>query len=174
VDTAVSLAIKEPKKKACLNLKVIIEAVHRNYNALIKVGVFIHQLSAERLWDIEKPIPPVQIATNLNLVGVEQKRDDLLEVPFVFTINYNPAVAQISVKGKAHVTGDKEELKQIHNSYTEKKPPPVIIVQSISNIAFLESIVITRTLNIPPPVPLPQISPTPGEAKKPGEPSYRT
>ena len=141
---------------------------------MIKVGVFIHQVSAERLWDIEKPIPPVQIATNLNLVGVEQKRDDLLEVPFVFTINYNPAVAQISVKGKAHVTGEKEELKQIHNSYAEKKPPPVIIVQSISNVAFLESIVITRALNIPPPVPLPQISPTPSEAKKPVEPSYRT
>ena len=141
---------------------------------MIKVGVFIHQVSAERLWDIEKPIPPVQIATNLNLVGVEQKRDDLLEVPFVFTINYNPAVAQISVKGKAHVTGEKEELKQIHNSYAEKKPPPVIIVQSISNVAFLESIVITRALNIPPPVPLPQISPTPSEAKKLGEPPYRT
>lgn len=141
---------------------------------MIKVGVFIHQLSAERLWDIDKPIPPVQIATNLNLVGVEKKSDDLLEVPFVFAINYNPAVAQISVKGKAHVTGDKEELKQIHNSYTEKKPPPAIVVQSISNVAFLESIVITRILNIPPPVPLPQISPAPTAGKKSGEPSYRT
>ena len=141
---------------------------------MIKVGVFIHQVSAERLWDIEKPIPPVQIATNLNLVGVEQKREDLLEVPFVFTINYNPAVAQISFKGKAHVTGEKEELMQIHSSYAEKKPPPVVVVQSISNVAFLESIVITRTLNIPPPVPLPQISPAQTEGKKPVEPSYRT
>jgi len=141
---------------------------------MIRVSVFIHQLSAERLWDIEKPIPPVQIATNLNLVGVEKKRDDLLEVPFVFTINYNPAVAQISVKGRAHVTGERDELTKIHSSYTEKKPPPPIIVQSISNVAFLESIIITRTLNIPPPVPLPQIPPGPGaEGKKPGEPSYR-
>jgi len=139
---------------------------------MIKVGVFIHHLSAERFWDADKPIPPVQIATNLNLVGVEKKSDDLLEVPFVFTINYNPAVAQISVKGRAHVTGEKEELKQIHNGYTEKKPPPPIIIQSISNVAFIESIVITRTLNIPPPIPLPQIPPA--EAKKPGEPSYRT
>jgi len=141
---------------------------------MIKVHVFVHQLSAERLWDVDKQIPPLQIATNLNLVGVEKKSDDMLEVPFVFTINYNPAVAQISVKGKAHVTGEKEELKQIHNSYMEKKPPPTIIVQSISNIAFLESIVITRTLNIPPPVPLPQISPGPTEGKKRAEPSYRT
>jgi len=140
---------------------------------MLRVSVFIHQLSAERLWDIEKPIPPVQIATNLNLVGVEKKRDDLIEVPFVFTINYNPAVAQISVKGRAHVTGEREELKQIHTAYSEKKPPPPIIVQSISNVAFLESILITRTLNIPPPVPLPQIPPSSPEGKKPGEPSYR-
>ena len=140
---------------------------------MLKVSVFIHQVSAERLWDIEKPIPPVQVATNLNLVGVEKTRDELLEVPFVFTINYNPPVAQISFKGKAHVTGEKEELKQIHTAYTEKKPPPPVIVQSISNVAFLESILITRTLNIPPPIPLPQIPPGPDEGKKPSEPSYR-
>jgi len=141
---------------------------------MIKVSVFIHQVSAERLWDIDKPIPPVQIATNLNLVGVEKKRDDLLEVPFVFAINYNPAVAQINVKGKAHVTGEKDELEKIHSSYGEKKPPPQIIVQSISNVAFIESVMITRTLNIPPPIPLPQIPPAgQTEGKKPGEPSYR-
>jgi hypothetical protein len=140
---------------------------------MLKVSVFIHQVSAERLWDIEKPIPPVQVATNLNLVGVEKTRDELLEVPFVFTINYNPAVAQISFKGKAHVTGEKEELNQIHTAYTEKKPPPPVIVQSISNVAFLESILITRTLNIPPPIPLPQIPSGPYEEKKPSEPSYR-
>ena len=140
---------------------------------MLKVSVFIHQVSAERLWDIEKPIPPVQVATNLNLVGVEKTRDELLEVPFVFTINYNPPVAQISFKGKAHVTGEKEELKQIHTAYTEKKPPPPVIVQSISNVAFLESILITRTLNIPPPIPLPQIPPGLDEGKKPSEPSYR-
>lgn len=138
---------------------------------MIKVGVFIHQLSAERLWDVDKALPPVQISTNLNLVGVEKKSEDLLEVPFVFTINYNPAVAQISVKGRAHVTGEKEELKQIHSGYTEKKPPPPIIIQSISNVAFIESIVITRTLNIPPPIPLPQIPPA--GSKKATEPSYR-
>ena len=141
---------------------------------MIKVGVFIHHLSAERFWDIDKPIPPVQIATNLNLVGVEKKNDDLLEVPFVFTISYNPAVAQISVKGRAHVTGEREELKQIHTSYTEKKPPPQLVVQSISNVAFVESIVIARTLSIPPPVPLPQIPPGQPEGRKPPEPSYRT
>jgi hypothetical protein len=138
---------------------------------MVQVRVFVNNISAERFWDIEKPIPPVQVATNLNVVGVDEKREDMLEVPFVFTINYTPAVAQISLKGKSHVTGSKEELGQIRSTYKEKKPPSPVIVQSISNVVFLESVIVCRTLNIPPPIPLPKIPPV--KKKKPSEPSYR-
>ncbi len=138
---------------------------------MIQVHVSIHNLSAERFWEADKPLPPVQISTNLNLVGINKRGEDMLEVPFVFTINYTPTVAQISVKGKAHVKGPEDELKKIHDAYTEKKPPPPMIVQSISNVAFIESILITRTLNIPPPIPLPQIPPV--KEGKPPEPTYR-
>ena len=138
---------------------------------MVQVKVFVNNISAERFWDIEKPIPPVQVATNLNVVGVNEKREDMLEVPFVFTINYTPAVAQISLKGKSHVTGSKEELGQIRSTYKEKKPPSPPIVQSISNVVFLESVIVCRTLNIPPPIPLPKIPLV--KKKKPSEPSYR-
>ena len=138
---------------------------------MVHVNVFISNISAERLWDIEKPIPSVKVSTNLNVVGISKKPKGMLEVPFVFTINYMPAVAQISVKGRAHIKGTKDELKKIHTAYTEKKPPPPIVVQSISNIAFLESVIISRTLRIPPPIPLPRIPSV--EKKKMPEPSYR-
>jgi len=137
----------------------------------VQVRVFINNISAERLWEIGKPIPPVKIATNLNILGINRKQPGMLEAPFVFTINYTPPVAQISVKGRAHIKGKEEELKKIHSSYVEKKPPPPIVIQSISNVVFLESVIITRTLNIPPPIPLPQI--TPMEKKEPTEPAYR-
>ena len=116
-------------------------------------------------------MPPVQIATNLNLVGVNKSREDLLEVPFVFVISYNPAVAQINVKGKAHVRGEKEELEKIYTAYGEKKAPLPIIVQTISNVVFLESVLLSRTLNIPPPIPLPKV-PLRGKKNK-TEPTYR-
>jgi hypothetical protein len=138
---------------------------------MVQVRVFVNNISAERFWDIEKPIPPVQVATNLNVVGVDEKREGMLEVPFVFTINYTPAVAQISLKGKSHVTGSKEELGKIRSTYKEKKPPSPVVVQSISNVVFLESVIVCRTLNIPPPIPLPKIPPV--KKKKPSEPSYR-
>ena len=139
----------------------------------IQVRVFINNISAERLWEIGKAIPPVKIATNVNVLGINKKQADMLEVPFVFTINYMPPVAQISVKGRAHIRGRADELKKIHNSYVEKRPPPEIVVQSISNVVFLESVIITRTLNVPPPIPLPRITQTTKKKEEPGELTYR-
>jgi len=139
---------------------------------MIRVNVSISNVSADRFWDVRKPIPPIQINTNLNLVGMEKKSEDSLEVPFVLTINYNPSIAQISLKGKAYVMGDKGELEKVYKEYEEKKPPPPIIVQSISNVVFIESVVISRTLNIPPPIPLPQISQAKPPSKKPSEMDY--
>jgi len=124
---------------------------------MIRVNVSISNVSAERYLDFRKPIPPIQINTNLNLTGMEKKPDDSLEVPFVLTISYNPSIAQISLKGRAFVVGEKGETDKVYKDYEEKKPPPPVIVQSVSNIAFIESVLISRTLNIPPPIPLPQI-----------------
>ena len=114
-------------------------------------------------------MPAVQINTNLNLTSMEKKPDNSVEVPFILTINYNPSVAQISLKGKAYVIGEKSEVDKIYKEYEEKKPPPPVIVQSVSNVAFIESVLISRTLNIPPPIPLPQIP----ETKPPEKPSGR-
>jgi hypothetical protein len=138
---------------------------------MVNVRVFVNNISAENFWDIGKPIPPVQIATNLNVVGINKKDEELLEVPFVFTINYTPGVAQISLKGKSQVTGSKDELQQILKDQKEKKHPPPIVMQTISNIVFLESVIVCRSLNIPPPIPLPKISPA--TQKKRSEPTYR-
>lgn len=127
----------------------------------------ISNISAERFWDIRKPIPPIQIGTNINVVGMEKKSDGSVEVPFVLAINYNPSIAQISLKGSAYVNGDKSEIDKVLKDYEDKKPPPPLIVQSISNVVFIESVLISRTLNIPLSIPLPQIPETKAPSAKP-------
>jgi hypothetical protein len=117
----------------------------------------VSSISAERYWDIHKPVPPIQINTNINVVGMEKKQDASLDVPFVLTIVYNPSIAQMTLKGNAYVIGESDEVDKVLKDYEQKKPPAQIIIQSISNVVFIESIMISRTLNIPPPVPLPQI-----------------
>ena len=124
---------------------------------MLRVNVVITSITAERFWDIRKPIPPIQINTNINVVGMEKKQDESLEVPFVLSIAFNPSIAQMSLKGNAYVTGEKNEIEKALKDYEQKKPPPQIIIQSVSNVVFIESVLISRILNIPPPVPLPQI-----------------
>ena len=139
---------------------------------MIRVNVSITSISAERFWDIRKPAPNIQINTNINVVSIEKKPDESLEVPFVLTINYNPSIAQMSIKGSAYVQGDKAEVQKIVSDYEEKKPPPPIILQSISNVVFVESILLSRTLNVPPPVPLPMIQENKPQVAKPVERDY--
>jgi hypothetical protein len=138
---------------------------------MLDIRVFVKNISAENFWEIGKSIPPVKIATNLNVVGIKKKSEEMLEVPFVFTINYTPAVAQISLKGISLVKGLKDELEKIIRSHKEKQPPPPFILQSISNVVFLETVILCKSLNIPPPIPLPKI-PTETKKKR-SEPTYR-
>ena len=137
---------------------------------MIRVNVSISNVSGERFWDNRKPSPNVQIATNINVINIEKKADGQLEVPFVLTINYNPSLAQLSLKGTAYVQGDSPEIDKIVKDYEQKKPPAQIVLQSISNVVFIESILISRILGIPPPIPLPVIpeSGKPAEAKPAG------
>ncbi len=127
---------------------------------MLRVNVVITSISAERFWDIRKPIPPIQINTNINVVGMEKKQDESLDVPFVLSIGFNPSIAQMSIKGNAFVTGEKNEVEKALKDYEQKKPPPQIIIQSVSNVVFIESVLISRILNLPPPIPLPQIPET--------------
>jgi len=124
---------------------------------MLRVNVVITSISAERFWDMRKPMPPIQINTNINVVGMEKKQDESLEAPFVLSIAFNPSIAQMSLKGTAYVSGEKAEVDKVQKDYEQKKPPAQIVMQSISNVVFIESVLISRILNIPPPIPLPQI-----------------
>ncbi|MDI9578481.1 MAG: hypothetical protein WC203_03060 [Candidatus Bathyarchaeia archaeon] len=124
---------------------------------MLKVNVVISSISAERFWDIRKSVPPIQISTNINVVGMEKKQDTSVDVPFVLSIGYNPSIAQMSLKGVAYIIGEKNEIDEVLKDYEQKKPPAQIIIQSISNVVFIESVLISRILNIPPAIPLPQI-----------------
>lgn len=134
---------------------------------MLRINVFVTNLSGERLWDIERALPPqVQIAVNVNLLGIEELVDGSLEAPFVFTVNFTPSIAQISIKGKAKIAGEKEETHKIVEEHRQQKPPPMQIVQAISGAAIAEAILISKTIGVPPPLP-PLPTPSAQTAAKP-------
>lgn len=121
---------------------------------LRKVSVFVTNLTGERLWDVERELPSqIQIAVNINMLGVEEQTDGSLQAPFVFTVNYTPAIAQISIKGRAKIQGEKDDMQRILEEHKEKKTPPAQVVQAVSSTAIAEAILISKAIGIPPPLP---------------------
>jgi hypothetical protein len=121
---------------------------------MLRVAVQVTNLSGERYWAYDTPLPAqVQIAVNINIVGLDQKSESTVEAPFVFTVGYTPSIAQLSVKGKAQVTGDRSEIVQMIEEHKKNRPPPQQVIQAVSSIAMAEVIITSKSLGIPPPLP---------------------
>lgn len=136
--------------------------------------MFVTNLSGERLWDVEKELPSqIQIAVNINILAVEEQNDGSLQVPFVFTVNFTPAIAQMSIKGRARVQGEKDELRKILEEHNQKKSPPMQVIQAVSNTVIAEAILISKTIGVPAPLP-PLPSPQTAQAQAKTETRYTT
>ena len=121
---------------------------------MLRVNVFLTQLSAERLWEVDRPLPvQVQIAVNINVLELERKSDSIIEAPFIFAVGFTPSVAQINIRGRAQISGEKDEVTKVLDEHKQQKPPPMVIVQTISNAAMAESIILSRSIGVPPPLP---------------------
>ena len=136
----------------------------------LHVSVSISYISAERFWEHDKPAPAgVHISTNVNIVGIEPKGEEL-SVPFVVTIGYIPSIAQMNLKGRAILSGERDELERVQDDYKKQRAPPSQLLRSITTVSLTEATVISRTLNIPPPIPLPEMPQPPKPDKE--RPSY--
>lgn len=134
------------------------------------VNISINYISAERFWEHGRPAPAgIHISTNVNVVSIEPK-DEKLFVPFVVTIGYTPSIAQMSLKGQATLSGERSELERIQNDYKKQRAPPPQLLRSITTASLTEATVISRSLNIPPPIPLPGFPQPPKPDKE--RPSY--
>lgn len=95
----------------------------------------------------------VQIGININMIDIVQRPDGTLDAPFMFTVGYTPAIAQINIKGKAKISGEPLETKKIVDEHKAKKASPVQLLQAVSNAAMADAILLSRSLNVPPPLP---------------------
>lgn len=133
----------------------------------MQIRINLTYISAEKLVDPSEVGPAqVHVSTNVNVLGLEFRKESLV-IPFVVSIGYSPSVAQISIKGQAMIFGDPEELKRIEGDYKSKSPPPPQILQAITNASLVEATIVSRSLNIPPPIPLPSISQKPQDKEQP-------
>ncbi|MCS7097697.1 MAG: hypothetical protein NZ922_01805 [Candidatus Methanomethyliaceae archaeon] len=122
----------------------------------LNLNIVINYMLGERFLEISEPTN-IQITTNISIMRLTPISDGL-EFSFIFTANYNPAIANIIIKGLIRISGSKEELEEIRKNYEKKKAIPAQILQSVANASFIEGVIIAKSLNIPPPIPLPMIA----------------
>ena len=121
---------------------------------MLSVTVQVTNLTRERFWGPDSQLPPhVQIAISINIVGLNMKSESMIDAPFVFTVIYGPSIAQLSVKGRAQVIGEAEEIARMIDEHKQNKPPPVAIIQAASSIAMANAILLSKSLEIRPPLP---------------------
>jgi hypothetical protein len=107
----------------------------------------------------------------VNVIRIDEKERGL-SVPFVVSISYSPSVAQINIKGEAFVSGNPQELQRLKADYDAKRPPPPNLLQAITTTSLVEATIVSRSLNIPPPIPLPPVGQRPHVGKDKEQPSY--
>ncbi|MEM0359058.1 MAG: hypothetical protein QXG22_03485 [Candidatus Hadarchaeales archaeon] len=124
----------------------------------MEITIRLEYLSAERLWDHEKPFPrEMHLSTNLSLTEVKYEGERMV-ISYTASIHYSPSVAQVNLKGKVLVKGEKEELNKILENYEKRKAPPLELLQPLMGAVLVEATILSRSLQLPPPLPLPLLS----------------
>jgi len=126
---------------------------------VLKIEVYLKKVNGERLNGVTDPLGSTTVDTNLSLAKVEKQNGltPALKASFEFVAKYTPAIASIQLSGVAVITGDEQELAIIYNECANKRPLPVAVMQVISNFAFVTATLTAQNLNVPWPIPLPQI-----------------
>ncbi len=118
---------------------------------MINVSIQLTSITAERL---AETIPP-KLNFNINLALPSSKpyfQDNKFTIPFTFTVTTLPPLVNITLKGRALITGERKELEKIEKDIKNKKIPQPIIQTVFMNM-IAESIILSRSLGTPPPVP---------------------
>jgi len=137
----------------------------------MKVNINIVDVSVERLWPLNKSFPPkFQVNSNLNIMNFKAISENTFTSDFIFSVNYVPPIAQLRIRGIFTLIDPPTEIKATlkEKGSPKKLPPPII--QIILNSILADAVILSKIVNIPPPLPFPSIIPQKEGKRRP--PSY--
>ena len=125
------------------------------------VGFSFNKLSVEKKSSITGKI---DINTNVEIKDVtsfgKQKQKGVTFL-FEFKSQYEPNVGNVSIEGELVFLGDAKLSEDLVKGWkANKKVPAEIMEEVMSNIlnrCYVEAIVLSRDINLPPPIPLPSV-----------------
>jgi hypothetical protein len=111
----------------------------------------------------------VSIANNVAIKNVEKTelaigtaKQQALKFTFEFTVKYEPKVGNIVMNGELVFLEKAEKLTEITDEWKKSKKVPKDIMAPILNNVLtkcnVEALILSREINLPPPVQLPRVS----------------
>ena len=127
------------------------------------VGFNFTKISIERKGE---PKGRVDINNNISIkdvaaanFGLGKTKEKGVRISYEFSSNYNPDIAEILIAGDVLFIG--EENDEILKGWKKDKKMPKEIMQDLLNTIMMrcsvESMILTKDLNLPPPIPFPRL-----------------
>lgn len=136
---------------------------------MVVVGFNFNKISVERKDGAISG--KINISNNVSIKGVEQKdlslgkaKQDGLRFVFEFTSKYDPDVGHITLTGEVLYLEDKKKVEETLAKWKKEKRIEEDIMTPVLNMALtkcnIESLILSQSMNLPPPIPLPKIQPS--------------
>jgi len=98
-----------------------------------------------------------------------EKGKNIIEFIFDFKVSYTPNIADMSITGRVHYMDEEKKIRDILNEWKKNKHVDPKIMTPMINTAFHKSILkaleMSESINVPPVLPLPNVSPKKGKAE---------
>ena len=129
------------------------------------VGFGFTKLSAERK---EAAKGKIDINNNVTIKNVEEadisfgdNKQNVIKFIFEFTSKYEPSVGIILFEGELLYMEDPKKTKEILTSWKKDKKVPKELMAGLLNTILtkcnVQALILSQQVNLPPPIPLPQV-----------------
>lgn len=128
------------------------------------INIAFTEISAKK---DKAPKGSVNVSNNVKVTSLKESKLNLdkdrktIEVEFEYTTKYNPDIGQISLKGRLLALDDEKIVKELLKKWDkDKKMDKEMAPQylnPIMNKAVLETIFLAREIELPSPIPMPNV-----------------
>lgn len=130
------------------------------------IGFHLKKVLAEKISPLKGKL---EIKQGLNIEDITEEKASFSDKPtlkfdFNFSIDYNPDIAKLELKGSVLVLDEKEEAKEIIKDWKKKKfehPIKLALFNFIMDRCNIKALNLQDELNLPFHIPFPKLAPQP-------------
>ena len=129
------------------------------------IGFNLNKIEVERSLQVKGKI---SIKNNVQFTDVQKadfflgkSKQEALRFTFEYTSTYEPKAGKVLLKGDLVAVDDAEKVKEVVDSWKKNKKVPkevmVPVLNSILSKCNVQTIILTKEVNLPPPIPMPKV-----------------